>query len=223
MRNRKLFTLASLTFLAANLLTGCSKSNVAVSPNSSSTSETSASATPSPSGSSDTTADIEKWNCEKTKGSYSCEVYDNTEELTTEKFTYTLNLFCNLENSIPAAIITAVDSQSYETYGQTGNYEDLTSVIWPKNRRDFITMQIDSGEVSAAKVFVTDDAETIYFAKSSSRPKAGFWDFLTDIASATNVTFQGIDALGKEHNFSFRVADSVPIAATMAALGCTQN
>ena len=150
------------------------------------------------------------WNCNSQEDGLG-EEFACTSQVTDESGTiWTLTLLC-----------TSDQRALHSIYGLDSSFSDI---IWDENQFDSAQVRIDSNEIEEWDFFVKAEGRALVFANSAGDrmdEASSTWEFLTRISSAQTLGFQAFDADGSSHSAKFTVADSVPIAATFAAMGCS--
>jgi hypothetical protein len=192
---KKTLLFATSTILGMLLLTGCSNS---------------VTESGDPESSSDAAGTEAGWQCNSKEDGlgeeYSCISQANDESGTI----WTLTLFC-----------TSDQRALHSIYGLDSSFSDI---IWDDNKFDTAKVRIDSNEIEEWDFFVKADGRAMVFANSGGDRKdeaSSTWEFLTKISSARTLGFQAFGADGSSHSAKFNVEDSVPIAATFSAMGCS--
>jgi hypothetical protein len=184
-----------ITLVGMLLLTGCSN-------------------TLKDSGNSDKSSDAsgtgDGWQCNSQEDGLG-EEYSCTSQVTDEFGTiWTLTLLC-----------TSDQRALHSIYGLDSSFSDI---IWDENQFDTAQVRIDSNEIEEWDFFVKAEGRALVFANSAGDrmdEASSTWEFLTKISSAKTLGFQAYDAAGSSHSAKFTVQDSVPIAATFSAMGCS--
>jgi hypothetical protein len=150
------------------------------------------------------------WQCNSQEDGLG-EEYSCTSQVTDESgIMWTLTLLC-----------TSDQRALHSIYGLDSSFSDI---IWDENQFDTAQVRIDSNEIEEWNFFVKADGRAMVFANSAGDrmdEASSTWEFLTKISSAKTLGFQAFDADGSSHSAKFTVEDSVPIAATFSALGCS--
>jgi hypothetical protein len=149
------------------------------------------------------------WQC-RSKSDGLGEDYGCGSQVTDESGTiWTLTLLC-----------TSDQRALHSIYGLDSSFSDI---IWDENQFDTAQVRIDSNEIEEWDFFVKADGRALVFASSAGDrmdEASSTWELLTRISSAETLGFQAFDANGLAQSAKFDVGDSVPIAATFAAMGC---
>jgi hypothetical protein len=184
----------ALSLLAAILLTGCS----GMSGQSDSSGDTSGS-----------TSTASGWNCESEQDGLG-ETQVCQSSTTDDAGTYwVLTIMC-----------TSDQQTLHSVYGLDSGLNDL---VWDADENDVAKVRIGSDGIEDWKFQTKADGKALvfsYLAGKRSNENASTWEFLKRIASAKTFGFKAFDAEGYSQSAQFNVEDSVPMAASFAALGC---
>jgi len=105
-----------------------------------------------------------------------------------------------------------------------GGKPDYTAVQWATDLKT-VKVRLDSKPIEEWKVYTKAQGKGLVFAgsvigKSDPTDNSGTWKFLTRIATAKTLGFQGYDLNGHNQSALFNVTGSVAIAAKFSAMGC---
>ena len=124
--------------------------------------------------------------------------------------TWVLTFFCD-------------ESDGWSDHSIIGIRPDMAIVRWGDDGWGFsATVRIDDKEKEEWDArAIGEEADGFGFGHPGDPGNIGTWDLLTHISSASKLAFRILDREGVEHDASIDVADSVPVADTFSALGCS--
>jgi len=105
-----------------------------------------------------------------------------------------------------------------------GGKPDYSAVQWATDLKT-VKVRLDSKPIEEWKVYTKAQGKGLAFAgsiivKSDPTENSATWKFLTRIATARTLGFQGHDLNGHNQSALFNVTGSVAIAAKFSAMGC---
>lgn len=151
------------------------------------------------------------WQCNSQKDGLGEEFSCSSQATDKSRTIWTLTLLCSSDQRA----LHSINGMDYS----------FSDIIWDENQFDRAMVRIDSNEIEEWDFFVKADGRALVFASSAGDrmdEASSTWELLTRISSAETLGFKAFDAEGFPQSALFDVGDSVPIAATFAAMGCSR-
>ena len=124
-------------------------------------------------------------------------------------------------NWVLTLMCTSDQQTLHSIYGLDSSINDL---MWNADENDIAKVRIDSSEIEDWKFQTKGGGQAIVFSYLSGKradENGSTWEFLEKIASAKTFGFKAFDSDGFAQSAQFNVENSVPVAASFAALGCS--